>query len=127
MAIEADRASAPAGDFWNRLKRARFVLIAAAIVFAALVAFDSITPIEGLIAFAAIALASLIGSVDDSEVAGVPRAREAMAQLAIDRVIDAAIAGLPDPVIVLDHQGIVLAFNPPARRIARALAIGEPV
>jgi two-component system phosphate regulon sensor histidine kinase PhoR len=127
MAIEADRASAPAGDFWNRLKRARFVLIAAAIVFAALVAFDSITPIEGLIAFAAIAVASLIGSVDDSEVAGVPRAREAMAQLAIDRVIDAAIAGLPDPVIVLDSQGIVLAFNPQARGIARALAIGEPV
>ena len=127
MAIDADRASAPAGDFWNRLRRARFVLIAGAIVFAALVALGPLTPIEGLIAFAAIAVASLIGSVDDSEVGGVPRAREAMAQLAIDRVIDAAISGLPDPVIVLDHQGIVLAFNNHARSIARALAIGEPV
>src|SRR5271169_4515113 len=99
MAIDADRASAPAGDLWNRLKRARFVLIAAAIVFAALVALGPLAPIEGLIAFAGIAIASLIGSPDDSEVAGVPRVREAMAQLAIDRVIDAAISGLPDPVI----------------------------
>jgi hypothetical protein len=101
MAIDAPVAPAPAGDFWNRLRRARFVLIAGAIVFAALVALGPLTPIEGLIAFAAIAVASLIGSVDDSEVGGVPRAREAMAQLAIDRVIDAAISGLPDPVIVL--------------------------
>ena len=52
MAIDADRASAPAGDFWNRLRRARFVLIAGAIVFAALVALGPLTPIEGLIAFA---------------------------------------------------------------------------
>ena len=65
MAIEADRTSAPAGDFRNRLKRARFVLIAAAIVFAALVALGPLTPVEGLITFAAIAVASLIGTVDE--------------------------------------------------------------
>jgi two-component system, OmpR family, phosphate regulon sensor histidine kinase PhoR len=127
MAIDADRASAPAGDLWNRLKRARFVLPVAAVVFAVLFAIGALTWLEGLIAFAVIALASLIGSADDAETAGVPRGREAMAQLAIDRVIDAAISGLPDPVIVLDQQGIVLAFNARARNIARALAVGEPV
>jgi two-component system phosphate regulon sensor histidine kinase PhoR len=127
MAIEADRASAPAGGLWSRLKRARFVLAAAAVVFAALAAIGALAPLECLIAFAVIALASLIGSPDDAEIAGVPRGREAMAQLAIDRVIDAAIAGMHDPVIVLDQQGIVLAFNARAHSIARALAIGEPV
>jgi two-component system phosphate regulon sensor histidine kinase PhoR len=127
MAIDADRASAPAGDLWNRLKRARFILAVAAVVFAALIAIGALTWFEGLIAFAVIALASLIGSPDDAEMAGVPHGREAMAQLAIDRIIDAAISGLPDPVIVLDQQGIVLAFNARARNIARALAVGEPV
>jgi two-component system phosphate regulon sensor histidine kinase PhoR len=127
MAIDADRASAPAGDLWNRLKRARVIVAAAAVVFIALAAIGALTPLESLIAFAVIALASLIGSPDDAEIAGVPRGREALADLAIDRVIDAAIAGLPDPVIVLDQQGIVLAFNAHAHNIARALAIGEPV
>lgn len=127
MAIDADRASAPAGDLWNRLKRARVTVAAAAVVFIALAAIGALTPLESLIAFAVIALASLIGSPDNAEIAGVPRGREALADLAIDRVIDAAIAGLPDPVIVLDQQAIVLAFNAHAHSIARALAIGEPV
>jgi two-component system, OmpR family, phosphate regulon sensor histidine kinase PhoR len=127
MAIEAHQASAPAGDLWNRLKRARFVLITGVIVFFALVALGQLAPLEGAIAFAVIAVASLLGAAEDNDVAGAPRAREAMAQLAIDRVIDAAISGLPDPAIVLDQQGIVIAFNTRARSIARALAIGEPV
>jgi two-component system phosphate regulon sensor histidine kinase PhoR len=127
MAIEADRAAAPPGYLWNRLKRARFVLAAGALVFAALVLFGPLTPLEGAIAFAVVALASLAGAPDEGEIAGLPRGREAMAQLAIDRVIDAAISGLPDPVIVLDQQGIVVAFNAHARGVASALAIGEPV
>jgi two-component system, OmpR family, phosphate regulon sensor histidine kinase PhoR len=127
MAIEADRAVAPAGDVWNRLKRARFVIIAAAAAFGILVAIQAIAPLEALIGFAVIALASLIGHPEDAEQAGVPRNREAIGQLAIDRVIEAAIAGLPDPAIMLDQQGIVVAFNEHARSIARALSVGEPV
>src|SRR6476646_10789308 len=127
MAIEADRAAAPAGEVWNRLKRARFVIMAAAAVFGILAAFEAIGALEALIGFAVIALTSLIGNPEDAERAGVPRGREAIGQLAIDRVIEAAIAGLPDPAIVLDQQGIVVAFNERARSIARALAVGEPV
>jgi two-component system phosphate regulon sensor histidine kinase PhoR len=127
MAIEADRAAAPAGEVWNRLKRARFVIIAAGAVFGILVAIEAVAPLEALIGFAIIGLASLIGSPEDAERAGVPRGREGIGLLAIDRVIEAAIAGLPDPAIVLDQQGIVVAFNEHARSIARALAVGEPV
>src|SRR5690242_18452420 len=121
MAIEADRAAAPAGEVWNRLKRARFVIIAAAAIFGILAAIGAIGALEALIGFAVIALASLIGNPEDAERAGVPRGRASpIGQLAIDRVIEAAIAGLPDPAIVLDQQGIVVAFNERARSIARA-------
>jgi two-component system, OmpR family, phosphate regulon sensor histidine kinase PhoR len=127
MAIEADRAAAPVGEIWNRLKRARFVIIAAAAVFGILVAIEAVAPLEALIGFAIVGLASLLGTPEEVQGAGVPRGREALGQLAIDRAIEAAIAGLPDPAIVLDQQGIVVAFNEHARSIARALAVGEPV
>ncbi|MBV8744872.1 MAG: hypothetical protein JO134_07515, partial [Xanthobacteraceae bacterium] len=90
MAIEADRAAAPAGEVWNRLKRARFVIIAAVAVFGILVAIEAIGPLEALISFAVIALASLVGNPEDAERGGLPRGREAMGHLAIDRVIEAA-------------------------------------
>ena len=96
-------------------------------VFAALSAIGALTLVEAVIAFVVIALASLIRSPDEAEMAGAPRGREALAQLAVDRVIDVAISGLPDPAIVLDQQGIVVAFNERAGNIARALAVGEPV
>jgi two-component system phosphate regulon sensor histidine kinase PhoR len=41
-------------------------------------------------------------------------------------LIDAVIAGLPDPVVVLDGQTRVVAFNAPAGRLAPALRAGEP-
>jgi two-component system phosphate regulon sensor histidine kinase PhoR len=43
-----------------------------------------------------------------------------------DPLVEAVIAGLPDPVIVLDREGRVLAFNPQAGGIAPALRRGEP-
>ena len=41
-------------------------------------------------------------------------------------VIDALIGGMPGPVIVLDRDGKVLAYNGPAAIIAPALRRGEP-
>jgi two-component system phosphate regulon sensor histidine kinase PhoR len=42
-------------------------------------------------------------------------------------LIEAVLAGLPDPVVALDSRGEVVALNPPARLIAPALRRGEPV
>ena len=42
-------------------------------------------------------------------------------------VIEAVLAGLPDPTVVLDYRGEVIALNAPARLIAPALRRGEPV
>jgi two-component system phosphate regulon sensor histidine kinase PhoR len=44
-----------------------------------------------------------------------------------DPVLDAVLAGLPDPVVALNARGEVVALNAPARVIAPALRRGEPV
>jgi len=41
-------------------------------------------------------------------------------------LLDAAISGMPDPVVILDYEGRVVAFNPEAVAIAPALRRGEP-
>lgn len=41
-------------------------------------------------------------------------------------LIEVVIAGLPDPVVVLDREGRVVAFNAPASALAPALRSGEP-
>jgi len=41
-------------------------------------------------------------------------------------LLDAAISGMPDPVVVLDDEGRVLAFNSQASVLAPALRRGEP-
>jgi two-component system phosphate regulon sensor histidine kinase PhoR len=41
-------------------------------------------------------------------------------------LIEAVITGLPDPVVVLDNEGRVVALNTPANALAPALRKGEP-
>ena len=43
-----------------------------------------------------------------------------------DHLLEAVVAGLPDPVVVLDNNGRVLAFNVGASTLAPALRRGEP-
>ena len=48
-------------------------------------------------------------------------------QLAPDiALLDAVVSGLPDPVVVLDQDGRVMAFNAEAGMVAPALRRGEP-
>jgi two-component system, OmpR family, phosphate regulon sensor histidine kinase PhoR len=41
-------------------------------------------------------------------------------------LLDAAVSGMPDPVVVLDQDGRVIAFNAEATALAPALRRGEP-
>jgi two-component system phosphate regulon sensor histidine kinase PhoR len=41
-------------------------------------------------------------------------------------LLDAVVSGMPDPVVVLDQDGRVIAFNPQAAVLAPALRRGEP-
>lgn len=108
----------------HRLGKARFVLPVTAVVLALLHVLGELSLAHGMLGFAVITAAALI------EARGRPapeaaRARERAPADIIDRVIDAAIAGMPDPVIVLDRDGGVRAFNMHATELAPALARGH--
>jgi len=125
MAIEANPRDVR-GSLASRLTRGRIVLIVAALVFAALVVAGTLTPVQGLIALVIVAGAALINSADGSEAVAVNRAR-ADALRSGDRVMDAVIGGLPDAVIIVDRQGLVVGFNPRAQMIASSITTGQPL
>jgi len=103
----------------------RFVIAAAAIVFAGL-AVPGILPVGyALIGFAVVTAAALFTmrtrSEDDRLALPVAIAEGG------DDLLRAVVAGLPDPVVALDRDGRVLALNERARALAPALRQGEPV
>ena len=108
-----------------RLRAARAVLAAAVLVFGALWAVGVLSVAWTLAALAVIVVVALISA---------PTTNLARADGAIEAIlppgphpIDAVLAGLPQPVIALDHQAQVIAFNAPASTIAPALRRAEPV
>ena len=127
MATEADPRNVSRSAFAGRLSRGRVVLIVATLVFAALVAAGTLTPLQGLIALAIIGIAALINRTNVDEAVAAGAARSAIPTAAADRVIGAAVAGLPDAVIVVDRQMIVIAFNGKAQAIAPGIVTGLPV
>jgi two-component system phosphate regulon sensor histidine kinase PhoR len=71
-------------------------------------------------------LRRLLGAHDEGEPTRPVPAREARDAATDVALLDAAVAGLPDPVAVLDPNGRVLAFNAEAASLAPALRRGEP-
>jgi two-component system, OmpR family, phosphate regulon sensor histidine kinase PhoR len=113
-------------SWWGRDAAARRALLAATLVLVAFVAAGALGVAYALAGLAVVIAAALIGN------GRRPRARE-MSPLPerrgprlADPLVEAVIAGLPDPVIVLDREGRVLAFNAPAGEMAPALRRGEP-
>jgi two-component system phosphate regulon sensor histidine kinase PhoR len=73
------------------------------------------------------AWAVLVGPAGLSAAAGGPAvASSRMAEPAQVMLIESLIGGLPQPAIVLDREGRVIAFNEAAASIAPALRRGEP-
>ena len=111
----------------DRLKRARLVLIVTAVVFAALWQGGALATVPTLAGFAIIAAAVLIRAVSrEAARQAVPR-NDAPALRVGDPLVEAVLAGLPDPVVALDRHGDVVALNARASAIAPALRRGEPV
>jgi two-component system phosphate regulon sensor histidine kinase PhoR len=105
----------------------RFVLAAAAIVFASLWALGAIAVAPALAGFALIAAAVLIAAAGaEAMPAALPRHEPPAARIG-DPLIEAVLAGLPDPVVALDHRGDVVALNARAAAVAPALRPGESV
>jgi two-component system phosphate regulon sensor histidine kinase PhoR len=105
----------------------RLVLTAAAIVFAALWALGAVATAPALAGFVLIAAAALAAAAGAEASPAASARREAPAARIGDPLIEAVLAGLPDPVVALDHRGDVVALNARARTVAPALRPGEPV
>jgi two-component system, OmpR family, phosphate regulon sensor histidine kinase PhoR len=120
MSLNESRAT-----FATRQSGARFVIVAAAIVFASLAIAGALAVVYAILGFCVMAAAALL-----TVHAGEQRSRLAQPVAVAARAVDplaAVVAGLPDPVIALDRDGRVLALNEPARSLAPALRQGEPV
>ena len=109
-----------------RLTAARIAVATAAIVLGGFVALGDLSLLKGLIGVAVVAGAAWIAGARIRALhdGGAPdlQAPPLISEPEFDRII----AGLPDPVIAVDREGRVIAFNPPARLLAPALRRGDP-
>ena len=119
---------APRPARWlDGLKRTRFVLAAAALAFGALWLLGAIAAAPALAGFTLIAAAVLIATASAETAPALLPRDEPRAPRIGDPLIEAVLAGLPDPVVALDHRGDVVALNVRAAAVAPALRPGESV
>jgi two-component system phosphate regulon sensor histidine kinase PhoR len=115
-------------DWLDRLKRARLVLAVTVVAFAGLWLVGVVAALPAVVALAAVVVVAAVIAAGDGEDA---RRRASAVALPTARVgeplIEAVLAGLPDPVVALNRNGDVVAFNARASAIAPALRRGEPV
>jgi two-component system, OmpR family, phosphate regulon sensor histidine kinase PhoR len=110
----------------SRVTPTNLVIAAAAAVFLALALTGATPPLAALAGFAVIAAGALYGRQTRRTTEPVPAPAESAATPVPAPALDALIAALPDPVVVLDRNGLVVAFNSGAGAIAPALRRGEP-
>jgi two-component system phosphate regulon sensor histidine kinase PhoR len=119
---------APINTSWtrqwaDRLRASAIILLAAAFVFTALWLFAGLTPGRAFMGFLCIVAAALVPW----------QLREAIAareeQLGVNPVqlpvVEAVVAGMPDPAVLLDRAGRVLHLNSAAAQLVPALRINE--
>src|SRR5262249_59938174 len=126
MSDERRETPRPADSWWGREAAPRRALLAAAIMLIVLVATGGLAFAYALGAAAVVMVAAWIGSSRRAPVGAMTPLPERRGPRLADPLVEAVIAGVPDPVIVLDREGRVLAVNPPAGRLAPALPRGEP-
>jgi two-component system, OmpR family, phosphate regulon sensor histidine kinase PhoR len=108
----------------SRRSGARFVIIAAAVVFAGLAIVGALAALYALAGFAIVAAVAWFASGAGEKADRVPP------PLVVTERVDplrAVVAGFPEPVIALDRDGRVLALNEHAQLLTPALRQGEPV
>jgi two-component system phosphate regulon sensor histidine kinase PhoR len=111
------------GVLAERLRAARFVLLAAAIVLSGFVASGALSPAQALAILAALLAAALL-----TPAAAAPAAPPADRRSLLSPggpLLAVLIDALPEPALALDRDGRVLALNANAKTIAAALRQGE--
>jgi two-component system, OmpR family, phosphate regulon sensor histidine kinase PhoR len=116
------------GSRWLQgLRRVRLVIASAAIVFVGLWMAGEIAAGPALAGFVLIAAAMLAAAAGAEVIpAALPR-HEPPAARTGDPLIEAVLAGLPDPVVALDGRGDVVALNARAAAVAPGLRPGESI
>jgi two-component system, OmpR family, phosphate regulon sensor histidine kinase PhoR len=121
MSLNEDRAARPIGV----RRGVMLVIAAAAMVFAGLTMSGALGAAGALAGFAIVAAAAFVAMRNDNE--GTRRAPPLAVSERTGDPLRTVVAALPDPVIALDRDWRVLALNEPARALAPALRLGEPV
>src|SRR6185503_14326762 len=124
MATSDDRSAMWWSRWTARLLGVRLVLGAAALVLLAFLGLGSLSFAQALIGLIVIAAAALIGEVGARPDTALPTPGRAITPTD-DPLLEAVIAGLPDPVVLLDRDGRVITFNSRAATLAPALRRGE--
>ena len=108
--------------------RARVVLLAAALVFAALHAAGAVAALPALTGFVVVAAAVLFREAGLLAASGekTPHAERLIPGL-VDRTVEAVVSDLPDPTIVLTLDSAVVAFNESSHDITPGIKYGEPI
>jgi two-component system, OmpR family, phosphate regulon sensor histidine kinase PhoR len=115
------------GRWVDRFRRSRLLLAATAAVLAGLWATGYLAGGPSLVGFALIAGAALIAARNSPAAPAALQRDAPPAPRVGDPLIEAVLAGLPDPVVALNRQGDVVALNARASAVASALRRGEPV
>ena len=110
---------------WSRLYPARHALAACAVVLAAFAVGGVIKPVAAVAAAGFVFAAAWVAGGRRSATS-MPAAPPAAAPWEDGELAAALIAAMPDPVVVLDADGVVLAANARALALAPALRRGEP-
>jgi two-component system phosphate regulon sensor histidine kinase PhoR len=127
MTATHDSEDSRGGRWFRQLNSRRLLLATIAMVFAGLWAGDALAALPALAGFAIIAAAVLIGAASaEATLAALPK-DEPPAPRVGDPLIEAVLAGLPDPIVALNRQGDVVALNAQASAVAPTLRRGEPV
>jgi two-component system phosphate regulon sensor histidine kinase PhoR len=114
------------GDFvYSGLFRASLVIAAAALVFAAFFVAGTLSFIQAVAGFAVLSAAGLVAATRDKKTIPSLPPSQPVSSPTDAVLLDAVIAGLPDPVVALDRAGRVVAFNAPASQVAPTLRRGE--
>jgi two-component system phosphate regulon sensor histidine kinase PhoR len=113
-------------EFWARVTQAWLVAATAALVFVVLALAGAQAPVAALAGFSVIAAVAVLGRRIRGVTEPPPTPAEGVISPRAAASPDALIAGLPDPVVVLDRNGLVVAFNARASAVAPALRRTEP-
>jgi two-component system phosphate regulon sensor histidine kinase PhoR len=107
--------------------QARIILAVAVLVIAGLIVAGALAVWPGLISLAVVLAGGVAVLVlHKTNVAGPEPPPSSYALAPGDPLLSAAVAGIPDAVVVLNRDGRVLAHNAPMEALAPALRPGEP-